>query len=154
MHRGASISQSIHRRAGEEKGFTLIELLVVILIIGILAAIAIPSFINQRYKGQDATAKSYARSASTAEETYFSDKQRYTTTFTDLTTIEPALKNTPSDTDPTLAGNPDAADSYTISVVSKSGNTFTVARESDGTVTRTCSVPSGNNTGGCAGSSW
>ena len=61
------------RRTKEEKGFTLIELLVVILIIGILAAIAIPAFLNQKGKAYDSNAKSDARTAATAEETYFTD---------------------------------------------------------------------------------
>jgi type IV pilus assembly protein PilA len=63
------------RKAAEERegGFTLIELLVVIIIIGILAAIAIPVFLNQRQKGYDAQAKSDLRNLATAEETYLTD---------------------------------------------------------------------------------
>lgn len=60
-----------------EEGFTLIELLVVIIIIGILAAIAIPVFLNQRKKGYDSQAKSDLRNFASAEETYFTDAQRY-----------------------------------------------------------------------------
>ena len=61
-----------------EEGFTLIELLVVIIIIGILAAIAIPVFLNQRKKGYDAGVKSDLRNAATAEETYLTDYDVYT----------------------------------------------------------------------------
>ena len=67
------------RKAAEERegGFTLIELLVVIIIIGILAAIAIPVFLNQRQKGYDAQAKSDARNLATLEETYMTDNSDY-----------------------------------------------------------------------------
>jgi len=70
------------RKAAEERegGFTLIELLVVIIIIGILAAIAIPVFLNQRKKGYDAQVKADLRNAATAEETYLTDNpSNYTT---------------------------------------------------------------------------
>jgi prepilin-type N-terminal cleavage/methylation domain-containing protein len=64
------------RRDGEE-GFTLIELLVVIIIIGILAAIAIPVYLNQRQKAFVASVKSDLQSAATSEEAYYTDAVAY-----------------------------------------------------------------------------
>ena len=88
----------LNRTLRDERGFTLIELLVVILIIGILAAIAIPSFLNQRGKGFDASAKSNAKTVQTAFESYYTDNNRYcpapfdqAACITALKTIEPGV---------------------------------------------------------------
>ena len=82
----------LRNRAQDEKGFTLIELLVVILIIGILAAIALPAFLNQRGKAQDTEAKSQVRTMQTAMETYYTDEQTYLgADLAALQAIEPSL---------------------------------------------------------------
>ncbi len=86
----------LRNRADGQEGFTLIELFVVILIIGILAAVAIPAFLNQKGKAQDANVKTDVTTAQTAEETYSTNNGAgcYTPTSSapPLTAIEPTLK--------------------------------------------------------------
>ena len=139
----------IRRRAEDEQGFTLIELLVVILIIGILAAIAIPSFLNQRGKGNDASAKSQARTAQTALETYATDNSgSYAgADKAALVGIESQLQDA---SNAQITNVTAAADSYSVtSTDPETSNTFTVARDANGVVTRTCTV---TGKGGCPAS--
>jgi type IV pilus assembly protein PilA len=77
------IQHMLNKKNGE-KGFTLIELLVVIIIIGILAAIALPSFLNQAAKARQSEAKTYVGSANRAQQAYYLEKQRFADSLTNL----------------------------------------------------------------------
>ena len=133
--------QKLRERSGSESGFTLVELLVVMLILGLLAAIAIPSFFNQRDKARDADAKSAARTAQTATETYSTDNRGSYAglDWGDLTTIETTLNDAPSTVAPTAAPNA-TNDGYTITITSDTGNVFRITRAANGQTTLTCDV--------------
>jgi len=130
----------LRQRAQSEKGFTLIELLVVILIIGILAAIALPAFLNQRSKAQDTEAKSAARTAQTAMETFYTDEQTYVgADEAAVRKIEPALNEGVAQAGLAISGQ--AVDAYTVTVTqAKTGSKFVITKASNGSVTRTCTT--------------
>jgi type IV pilus assembly protein PilA len=132
------------RLSREERGVTLVELLVVLIIIGLLAAIVIAAFTNQQDKAHDADAKTHARSAQTAMESFFVDMKSYAgVTRADLEEQQTALKDASN-----LAIVTATSNEYEIEVASDSTNpvTFRVHRLPTGTIERTCSPAS---TGGC-----
>lgn len=142
---------TVRRRAEDERGFTLIELLVVILIIGILAAIAIPAFLNQRGKAYDAAAKSQAKTLQTAMETYATDNNGdySSANLTKLQAIEPTLSDASG---PTPAVTAASTTGYTVSSTAKSSSDVYYITSANGTVTRSCTVGSGGGSpGGCNG---
>ena len=145
----STIRSGARTRLSEDRGFTLIELLVVILIIGILAAIAIPSFINQKGKASDAAAKELAHTAQVAIETCGTDNNG---TYNVASCNTPAALVAYEATIQTAAGSGNAylsgvstpgGGGYSVTTTSTTGDTYTIQRSASGAITRACTDATG-----------
>ena len=136
------------RMSREESGFTLVELLVVMLILGLLIAVAIPTFFNQKQKANDADSKAMAHTAQTAIETYATDNNG-----TYVGAGQPELTAIEGTVDATVAVSGQSATGYTITVTNPdTTHTFSIVR-AGGTFTFSCTPIAGG--GGCPnGGDW
>ena len=143
----------------DERGFTLTELLVVILIVGVLAAIAVPAFLGQRHRSEDSIAKTTARAATRAMIVYSQDHDDAydcgdtASCLTAVRNIEDAVPTAGvSFADLGGSGNP-SRNAFRVTVLGGEGRTFWIDH-SDSSTVRGCALNGASSQGSCNGGSW